>query len=318
MFRDIISKWKINLLCFESDTEPYAKKRDEEITKIASELGVKVETRCSHTLYDPHLVYKKNGNKLCLTYQAFNGILAKLGPPEKPVPEPSVDFKKLDSFDYSLYQLPENLAAMGVDESQCGPLLYPGGETEALNRFKLKFKNEQWICSFEKPETSPNSLLPSTTVLSPYLKFGCLSARLFYFKLKEIFQKNKKHSQPPVSLEGQILWREFFTFAGTFIPNFDRIEGNTVCRQIKWDNNEEYFQAWRNGRTGYPFIDAIMTQLREEGWIHHLARHAVACFLTRGDLYQSWTTGQEVFLFYLTMGLISKVSVVFFVVENFD
>lgn len=50
------------------------------------------------------------------------------------------------------------------------------------------------------------------------------------------------------------------------------------------------------GRTGYPFIDAIMRQLRQEGWIHHLARHAVACFLTRGDLWQSWEEGQKVTL----------------------
>ena len=48
------------------------------------------------------------------------------------------------------------------------------------------------------------------------------------------------------------------------------------------------------GKTGYPFIDAIMTQLRDEGWIHHLARHAVACFLTRGDLWQSWEDGMNV------------------------
>jgi hypothetical protein len=42
----------------------------------------------------------------------------------------------------------------------------------------------------------------------------------------------------------------------------------------------------QEGRTGYPWIDAAMTQLRTEGWLHHLARHAVACFLTRGDLWQ--------------------------------
>ena len=47
-------------------------------------------------------------------------------------------------------------------------------------------------------------------------------------------------------------------------------------------------------RTGFPFIDAIMTQLRREGWIHHLARHAVACFLTRGDLWISWEEGKKV------------------------
>jgi cryptochrome len=73
------------------------------------------------------------------------------------------------------------------------------------------------------------------------------------------------------------------------------MENNPICRQIPWDNNPEYLEAWRMGRTGFPFIDAIMTQLREEGWIHHLARHAVACFLTRGDLYQSWTNGQDVY-----------------------
>ena len=54
---------------------------------------------------------------------------------------------------------------MGVDEAKCGELLYSGGETEALKRFNLKFSNESWICSFEKPNTSPNSLKPATTVL---------------------------------------------------------------------------------------------------------------------------------------------------------
>ena len=51
------------------------------------------------------------------------------------------------------------------------------------------------------------------------------------------------------------------------------------------------------GCTGYPFIDAIMRQLATEGWIHHLARHAVACFLTRGDLWISWEKGMQVCLY---------------------
>lgn len=68
---------------------------------------------------------------------------------------------------------------------------------------------------------------------------------------------------------------------------------------IRRDTNEEYLNAWKNGQTGYPWIDAAMTQLRKEGWIHHLARHAVACFLTRGDLYLSWEEGAKVFDVYL-------------------
>ena len=48
------------------------------------------------------------------------------------------------------------------------------------------------------------------------------------------------------------------------------------------------------GNTGFPWIDAIMTQLRNEGWIHNVSRHAVACFLTRGDLWLSWEEGMKV------------------------
>ena len=53
------------------------------------------------------------------------------------------------------------------------------------------------------------------------------------------------------------------------------------------------------GQTGYPAIDAVMNQLRTEGWMHHLARHLVACFLTRGDLWQTWERGRDVFDKYL-------------------
>lgn len=153
---------------------------------------------------------------------------------------------------------------------------------------------KQWLCNFEKPNTSPNSLEPSTTVLSPYLKFGCLSSRLFYQRLKQTIG-TAKHSKPPVSLIGQLMWREFYYVVAYATPNFDKMVGNPVCCQVPWQNNESHLEKWKNGQTGYPFIDAIMRQLKQEGWIHHLARHAVACFLTRGDLWISWEEGQKVF-----------------------
>lgn len=80
------------------------------------------------------------------------------------------------------------------------------------------------------------------------------------------------------------------------------------------EEDEERFAAWREGRTGFPsvplpplmpiyshllisgrWIDACMRQLKYEGWIHHLARHSVACFITRGQCYISWERGMEVF-----------------------
>lgn len=104
----------------------------------------------------------------------------------------------------------------------------------------------------------------------------------------------KRNSTPPLSLFGQLLWREFFYTAATNNPRFDRMEGNPICIQIPWDRNPEALAKWAEGKTGFPWIDAIMAQLRQEGWIHHLARHAVACFLTRGDLWVSWESGVRV------------------------
>lgn len=58
---------------------------------------------------------------------------------------------------------------------------------------------------------------------------------------------------------------------------------------------EEWFQRWSSGTTGFPWIDALMRQLRHDGWIHHLGRHSVACFLTRGGCYIHWERGADVF-----------------------
>ena len=292
LLKEKMIEWKIDLLCFEVDTEPYAKQRDDQIRKLAEELNVNVVTKWSHTLYNLEMLFEKNKNKTSATYVSFLNLIKSIGKPEAPLKEPDSFPKVL--LNKELYTIPD-LNNLGIDESKLEPCKFHGGETEALKRMDEKFKNESWIALFEKPNTSPNSLEPSTTVLSPYLKFGCLSVRLFYSKIMEVYSKQKNRSEPPTSLEGQLLFREYFYFVGAFTNNFDKIEGNEICRKINWDTNDEFFQAWKNARTGYPFIDAIMTQLRKEGWIHHLGRHAVACFLTRGDLYLSWVKGQEVF-----------------------
>lgn len=72
-----------------------------------------------------------------------------------------------------------------------------------------------------------------------------------------------------------------------------------MCKPIPWGEDAGLLAAWEEGRTGFPFIDALMRQLKQTGWMHHLGRHAVACFLTRGDLWQNWTAGRDIFDKYL-------------------
>ncbi|MGH0191229.1 UNVERIFIED_CONTAM: hypothetical protein FKN15_058992 [Acipenser sinensis] len=220
-------------------------------------------------------------------------------PPELPVEPLSVAFMggcvTPVSDDHSdKYGVP-SLEELGFDTEGLASAVWPGGETEALARIEHHLERKAWVANFERPRMNANSLLASPTGLSPYLRFGCLSCRLFYFKLSDLYRKVKKHSSPPLSLYGQLLWREFFYAAATANPRFDKMEGNPICVRIPWDRNPEALAKWAEGKTGFPWIDAIMTQLRQEGWIHHLARHAVACFLTRGDLWISWEEGMKVF-----------------------
>lgn len=321
VFPRIFKSWRVEMLTFETDIEPYSVTRDAAVQKLAKAEGVRVETHCSHTIYNPELVIAKNLGKAPITYQKFLGIVEQLkvpkvlGVPEKLKKMPTPPKDEVEQKDSAAYDCP-TMKQLVKRPEELGPNKFPGGknivkllittttmwisfyqtgETEALRRMEESLKDEIWVARFEKPNTAPNSLEPSTTVLSPYLKFGCLSARLFNQKLKEIIKRQPKHSQPPVSLIGQLMWREFYYTVAAAEPNFDRMLGNVYCMQIPWQEHPDHLEAWTHGRTGYPFIDAIMRQLRQEGWIHHLARHAVACFLTRGDLWISWEEGQRVF-----------------------
>ncbi|NWU62339.1 CRY2 protein, partial [Pterocles burchelli] len=308
VFPRLFHAWGTTRLTFEVDTEPPARRHDAVVAELAAQHGVEVIWKVSHTLYDTERVLALNDGKAPLTYKRLQSLLASLGPPEKPAPALTQEHLKGECRSWARTLPRRVLTSTPVGRRQH----LPGSMSSWRGRSVLDTHHpnfraasspshpktvsspQAWVCSFKKPETAPTSLSPSTTVLSPYLKFGCLSVRTFWWRLDQVY-KGRVHSQPPVSLHGQLLWREFFYTAGASIPNFDRMAGNPVCLQVDWDDNPQHLRAWREGQTGYPFIDAIMTQLRSEGWIHHLARHAVACFLTRGDLWVSWEEGLKVF-----------------------
>ncbi|XP_068652560.1 (6-4)DNA photolyase isoform X1 [Aristolochia californica] len=290
----LLKEWNIKKLCFECDTEPYSQLRDNSVKEFASVSGIEVFSPVSHTLFDPVDVIQKNGGKPPLSYQQFMKLV---GQPPMPLEQQLTSLPSIGTLgDCGVLSVPkiDELGYCGITQEEFSP--FRGGETEALNRLKKSLDDTEWVSNFEKPKGDPSAFLkPATTVLSPYLKFGCLSSRHFYWCLQDVYRKVKKHTSPPVSLVGQLLWREFFYTVAFGTSNFDRMEGNRICKQVPWKDNEELLVAWREARTGFPWIDAIMVQLHSWGWMHHLARHSVACFLTRGDLFVHWEKGRDVF-----------------------
>lgn len=194
-----------------------------------------------------------------------------------------------------------------------------GGESVALSILDKVIADEEFTATFSKPATAPTAFEPQSTCLtSPHLHFGSLSVRLFWHRVQEVLDSYKgKSSEPPTSLHGQLLFRDMYFGAQAALGySFAQTMNNDHCRFIPWHlpskvdkdtglitgeyeiddpEKEEWFQRWRKGKTGFPWIDALMRQLALEGWIHHLGRHAVACFLTRGGCYISWERGAEVF-----------------------
>ena len=195
---------------------------------------------------------------------------------------------------------------------------HKGGETRALDELARLCNDEAYIATFQKPFAAPTDFSPrSTTVMSPHLHFGSLGIREFYWRVEDICQKRKDASSPPASLNGQLLFRDMYfaaqaalgyrmaqtynnpsvRFVPWHLPSRIDINSKLVTGSYDIDNRDaqQWFRRWKWGRTGFPWIDALMRQLRQEGWIHHLGRHAVACFLTRGGCYVDWERGAEVF-----------------------
>ncbi|KAI5392536.1 (6-4)DNA photolyase isoform X1 [Lathyrus oleraceus] len=289
-----LKEWNIGKLCFEYDTDPYYQALDIKIKDYALKAGIEVFSPVSHTLFDPSDIIQKNGGKPPLSYQSFVKLA---GEPPSPL---STKYSSLPPVGHlgscEISEVP-SVKDLGYEDAKLGEFSpFIGGESEALKRLEKCMKDKKWVANFEKPKGNPSAFLkPETTILSPYLKFGCLSSRYFYQCIQDVYKSLPKHTSPPVSLLGQLLWREFFYTAAFGTPNFDRMKGNRICKQIPWKDDDKLLEAWRDSKTGFPWIDAIMVQLRQWGWMHHLARHSVACFLTRGDLFVHWEKGRDVF-----------------------
>ncbi|WAQ94753.1 CRY1-like protein, partial [Mya arenaria] len=76
--------------------------------------------------------------------------------------------------------------------------------------------------------------------------------------------------------------------------NYDKMDSNPICLNIPWYEDKDRLKKWEQGETGYPWVDTIMKQLKNEGWIHYVCRLATSTFLTRRDLWLSWEDGLKV------------------------
>jgi deoxyribodipyrimidine photo-lyase len=161
------------------------------------------------------------------------------------------------------------------------PDLLPGGEREARRQL------DRWAGRVDRYAADHDAMAADTTSrLSPYLHFGCLSA-------VEAVWRVGRESAGAEAFVRQVAWRDFHHQVLAARPDASRNDYRP--RGDRWRHDEREFEAWRSGRTGYPIVDAGMRQLAAEGWMHNRARLIVASFLTK-TLYLDWRLGARHFL----------------------
>jgi deoxyribodipyrimidine photo-lyase len=197
-------------------------------------------------------------------------------------PVPDIDFGDL------AYQIPE--VSIHVDERSAFP--WSGGETEAKKRVLYYFFESRAVSKYK---TTRNGLLGASysTKFSPYLAFGCISPTWIMAQLKS-YENLVEANESTYWVFFELLWRDYFILIAQKYGNLLFHPFGIMKRKISWEDDATKFEAWKNGTTGAPFVDAAMRELSQTGYMSNRARQNVASFLIK-DLKLDWTMGAEYF-----------------------
>lgn len=156
------------------------------------------------------------------------------------------------------------------------------GERGALARLDLAVARAD---SYEEDRNTPS--IAGTSQLSIDLRFGTVSPR-------RVAQVVGESTAGRAALVRQLAWRDWYAHLLIATPSLVEQPMKPQYAALQWRNNDAEFNAWKNGRTGYPFVDAGMRQLRETGWMHNRVRMVTASFLVK-NLLIDWRRGERYF-----------------------
>ena len=275
ILRQLLSESGAQTIFAEEDFSPYARQRDE---AIASRLPLKL---IQGQLFHHPLAIRKSDGKPYTVYTPFSKTWLNLLPEKlNPIPTPEV--------------IP-TIPGIRSDQLPEGPQssLFPASESEALNRLQAFLAGAVYAYGDNRNRLD----LEGTSALSPYLHFGMLGLRTTVHHARAAISDapnfdSRKSAQVWLS---ELIWREFYIHILYHFPHVRKGSFQSKYDQIRWRNDPGEFEAWKEGRTGIPVVDAAMRQLSATGWMHNRARMIVASFLVK-DLLIDWRWGERWFM----------------------
>lgn len=267
-----IKNYNIDAIFTNMDYTPYAIKRDSEIKEICEKYNIKFITYEDYMLSGVEEIKTKT-NSWFKKYTPYKNEFLKH------------EIKSVEKNKYANYytqKIDTNLKIDDLDNFyEYNKYLNVNGGRE--NGLEI-LKNIKKQINYQKTRDYPTK---HTTYLSAYIKFGCISIREVYEKIKKELGKNHM-------LIAQLIWHDFYTQISYHYPHVYGKSFQEKYDKIKWDKNEKLLKKWQEGKTGFPIVDAGMRQLNKIGWMHNRVRMIVASFLTK-DLHIHWKEGEKYF-----------------------
>lgn len=266
---NIIESENIDAIFTNRDYTPFAINREETIKHICNKHSIAFEQFNDLLLTEPEDILTGNNDPYSIFTPFFKKASKKVN-----INVTKNDFKnyyiklKIANFDYK--KLNKNNSKLWVN----------GGRTNSQKILKNLHK-------FDKYKNERDYPAKNTTNLAAHIKFGTSSIREIYKAIEEQLGYNHLLIQ-------QLFWRDFFTHIAYNSPFVFGSAYKEKYNKLQWSYNNKKFQAWCNGQTGFPIVDAGMRQLNETGYMHNRVRMVVASFLVK-DLHIDWRLGEKYF-----------------------
>ena len=213
----------------------------------------------------------------------------------KPLPTPTADDFESLSCALEAGEMP-SLSEFGFEDFESDPrsaIIFKGGETAGLKRLQYYLFESDSAATYKDTR---NGLLGGdySTKFSPWLSQGCLSPKMIYWELKR-YEEERIKNKSTYWIFFELMWRDFFRLMGKKHGNLIFLRGGTQSNpDYSLSNNHKLLKSWIEGKTGVPFIDANMREVKYTGFMSNRGRQNVASFLVK-DLNVNWQMGAEYF-----------------------
>ncbi len=226
-------------------------------------------------------------------FTQFRKEVERYVPIRKPLPAPQ-EFPPI-SFQIEAGRMPvlEDFGLSDFEVDSRAVLPFKGGEREGLKRLHYYIWESRCIKQYKETR---NGLIGGdySSKFSPWLAQGCLSPKKIYDEIKKFEQEHGKNKST-YWLIFELLWRDFFRFMAKKHGNKIFLKGGPKeSIDYRWQNDRQLFKLWMEGRTGVPFIDANMQEIKHTGFMSNRGRQNVASFLVN-DLSVNWQMGADYF-----------------------